>query len=147
MGGITKEGERNAGCFEVAGERAGGVSAVKHVGLLARGMRIVLGEGADVVDMGPQLNIQPPARVRVDVLGWLPLSEDEEEELRAWLIDMYSRKVVVEYCAFPAEKLIIDPVSGLVIHCYFSCAGFVCSAYREVIDKRLVDDRTLPASD
>lgn len=123
-------GERAASRFEVVGAY-GASDSVVHVGILANACTLAPRAAVGVFDMGPPLRMALPNPMTPSVVGWLPLTKDEDEQLDTWLADIRTRASACEYIAFPSEQRITDPVSGRVTAWKFSCAGFVQTAYAE----------------
>jgi hypothetical protein len=140
-------GERDAARFEVVGERAGAAAAVKHLGMLAAAARVPIGAQVPVVEMTlGGVSIQPPDTMQSDVLARLPLTDAEEADLAVWLANLDTDGVTKRYKALPADEAIVDPVSRKITRWFFSCAGFVCRAYRVATSLTLVDTAALPPS-
>ncbi len=125
-------GKRAAARFEVVGSFSRVPLAVTHAAILAHATDLAPGTSAEVFEMGRTLILSPPNPMKDPaVVGWLPLTRDEEEFLEAWLADVRTRASACQYFAYPADEPIRDPVTGTITSWRFSCAGFVRRAYEE----------------
>jgi hypothetical protein len=145
----TYLGRRDASRFEIVGQHGKGMFSVKHAAILAEPTSLERGTNAEVFDMAVSiLRLSLPNPVPVHVVGWLPLSTDEEFGLEVWLEDMCTRAHACEYIAYPAEEPIADPVTHTTTAWRFSCAGFVSRAYSEGAGiKLVVSESNLPLLD
>jgi hypothetical protein len=125
-------GTRKASRFEVVGQYGPVAPTVVHVGLLASEGELRAGASVEVLDMGPPLRLSPPNPMTSPaVVGWLPLTRDEEEALDAWVSDARTRISESSYVACPAEEVVRDAKTERITSVRYSCAGFVASAYAQ----------------
>jgi hypothetical protein len=141
-------GRRVAARFEIVGQHGEVPLSVTHAAILAELTTLERGTRAQVFDMGQSLRLSLPNPMPVHVVGWLPLSSDEEVALDVWLEDMRTRAQACRYIAYPAEEPIQDPVTHTTTGWRFSCAGFASRAYSEGPGINLVvSESELPALD
>ena len=129
-------------------ETAGGL--VRHLGFVVDGSgSMSSGDTIRVYHMGPPL--ETGRHMKVHCLGWIPLSQDETEEVRNWIDEReyeYKRQRVNQpnqYIILPHMHISRFP-NGAVRHYRFSCSGFIIEAFREIgIDLVETDESKLPA--
>jgi hypothetical protein len=139
---------------------------VSHIGLADATGPQIDGEVA-VIEMGPPLRGNGAnGRMRIDVVGWADLTDDEIQKIRTF-IDRHTnehaavseltaadvlRKSAELYCIVPHASP-YEESDGRYVRMRFSCAGFVVEAYRsarinlvEVDRLPLVDMETIKAA-
>jgi hypothetical protein len=123
--------------FDIAGcDSANGRFFIRHVGLFEHSHQSFNSDGsASLVHMGPPLESTSGA-VKIQVVGTLPLSEDETRQIGAFIDDVQNEYEAAGLSGLSQYTIrhLVDAVrdnDGSVVYRKYSCVGFVVAAYSE----------------
>ena len=135
---------QRVGIFGVIGQISNS-GYVDHVGLLRTGNTVTYNAQVKIYHSGPPLQVgqldtdtgQPVVgEVPVHLVGWIDDLEIEEwSGIQSWIEDVRTRISPglrkLNYRIDPPFHEVKDPVTGRIIHCEYSCVGFVLRCYEE----------------